>query len=185
MPYSLVLERASGTHNYSVQRKVEPTHLRVLCSVPVSQAHSNKFRFAALEALCFISLWCLGAQRKGMVIIMKPYQRGDVVVIDVPMLANSHIQAGKRPWVVVQNNVGNQFSSTSIVVPLTTKIRRLEMPTHVAVTWGSLQPSMVECEQVRVVDVSDDWEYICTLPPEIMRHVDTALKNAFFYGRCK
>lgn len=47
---------------------------------------------------------------------------------------------------------------------------------------GSLQPSMVECEQVRVVDVSDDWEYICTLPPEIMRHVDTALKNAFFYG---
>lgn len=101
---------------------------------------------------------------------MKPYQRGDVVIIDVPMLANSHIQAGKRPWVVVQNNVGNQFSSTSIVVPLTTKIKRLE------------QPSMVECEQVRVVDVSDDWEYICTLPPEIMRHVDTALKNAFFYG---
>lgn len=47
---------------------------------------------------------------------------------------------------------------------------------------GSLQPSMVECEQVRVVDVSDNWEYICTLPPEIMRHVDTALKNAFFYG---
>ena len=114
---------------------------------------------------------------------MKPYQRGDVVIIDVPMLANSHIQAGKRPWVVVQNNVGNQFSSTSIVVPLTTKIKRLELPTHVAVTWGSLQPSMVECEQVRVVDVSDDWEYICTLPPEIMRHVDTALKNAFFYER--
>ena len=83
---------------------------------------------------------------------MKPYQCGDVVIIDVPMLANSHIQAGKRPWVVVQNNVGNQFSSTSIVVPLTTKIKRLELPTHVAVTWGSLQPSMVECEQVRVVD---------------------------------
>lgn len=82
----------------------------------------------------------------------------------------------------MQNNVGNQFSSTSIVVPLTTKIKRLELPTHVAVTWGPLQPSMVECEQVRVVDVSDDWEYICTLPPEIMRHVDTALKNAFFYG---
>ena len=58
---------------------------------------------------------------------MKPYQRGDVVIIDVPMLANSHIQAGKRPWVVVQNNVGNQFSSTSIVVPLTTKIKRLEL----------------------------------------------------------
>lgn len=114
---------------------------------------------------------------------MKPYQRGDVVIIDVPMLANSHIQAGKRPWVIVQNNVGNQFSPTILVVPLTTKIKRMELPTHVAVTWGALQPSMAECEQVRVVDVSDDWEYICTLPPEIMRHVDTALKNAFFYER--
>lgn len=67
---------------------------------------------------------------------MKPYQRGDVVIIDVPMLANSHIQAGKRPWVIVQNNVGNQFSPTTIVVPLTTKIKRLELPTHAAVTWG-------------------------------------------------
>ena len=113
---------------------------------------------------------------------MKPYQRGDVVIIDVPMLANSHIQAGMRPWVVVQNTVGDQLSSTSNDVPLTSIITRLELPTLEAVTWGSFQPSMVECEQVRVVDVSDDWEYICTLPPEIMRHVDTALKNAFFYG---
>lgn len=67
---------------------------------------------------------------------MKPYQRGDVVVIDVPLPASGHVQAGKRPLVVVQNNVGNQFSPTSIVVPLTTKFKRLEMPTHVAVTWG-------------------------------------------------
>ena len=113
---------------------------------------------------------------------MKPYQRGDVVIIDMPILANSHIQSGKRPWVIVQNNVGNQFSPTSIVVPLTTKFKRLEMPTHVAITWGDLQPSMVECEQVRVVDVTNSWKYLCTLPPEIMCHVDTALKNAFFYG---
>ena len=33
---------------------------------------------------------------------MKPYQRGDVVVIDVPLPASGHVQAGKRPWVVVQ-----------------------------------------------------------------------------------
>ena len=69
---------------------------------------------------------------------MKPYQRGDVVVIDVPMLANSHIQAGKRPWVVVQNNVGNQFSSTSIVVPLTTKIKRLSLGVLYSRAWLSV-----------------------------------------------
>lgn len=90
MPYSLVLERASGTHNYSVQRKVEPTHLRVLCSVPVSQAHSNKFRLAALEALCFISLWCLGAQRKGMVIIMEnKYKHMDYIQSAISRMASN------------------------------------------------------------------------------------------------
>ena len=102
MPYSLVLERASGTHNYSVQRKVEPTHLRVLCSVPVSQAHSNKFRFTALEALCFISLWCLGAQRKGMVIIMdtsgilRPEQLPFKVPPDLEYAINELLAAWER-----------------------------------------------------------------------------------------
>ena len=48
---------------------------------------------------------------------MKPYQRGDVVLIDVPIPSSGHVQGGKRPWVIVQNNMGNQFSPTSIVVP--------------------------------------------------------------------
>ena len=38
---------------------------------------------------------------------------------------------------------------------------------------------------VVLIDVTDDWKYLCTLPVEIMRHVDTALRNAFFYGGCK
>lgn len=113
---------------------------------------------------------------------MKPYQRGDVVIIDVPIPASGHVQGGKRPWVIVQNNMGNQFSPTSIVVPLTTKMKRLEMPTHVAFVWENLEQSMVECEQVRVIDITEDWKYVCTLPPQIMSHIDTALRNAFFYG---
>ena len=113
---------------------------------------------------------------------MKPYQRGDVVIIDVPIPASGHVQGGKRPWVIVQNNMGNQFSPTSIVAPLTTQMKRLEMPTHVAFVWENLEQSMVECEQVRVIDITEDWKYVCTLPPQIMSHIDTALRNAFFYG---
>ena len=41
----------------------------VVCLLP--QAHSNKFRLAVLEALVFHPFWCLGAQRKGMVIAMR------------------------------------------------------------------------------------------------------------------
>lgn len=53
-PYLFALERASGTHNNSVQRIAVPTHPpHMLCSVPVPLAYSNKFRLAAIEALLF------------------------------------------------------------------------------------------------------------------------------------
>lgn len=113
----------------------------------------------------------------------KPYQRGDVVLIDMPLMRNSHVLGGVRPWVIVQNDLGNQFSPTSIVCPLTTQFKKMDMPTHIAIAWDKLLPSVVQCEQVRVVDVRDDWKYIVTLPPEIMEHIDTALRNAFFYKK--
>ena len=71
MPYLLVLERASGTHIYSVQQELSllTSTCSVVCLLP--QAYSNKLRLAALEVPGFIFLWCLGAQRKGMVISMK------------------------------------------------------------------------------------------------------------------
>ena len=70
MPYSSVLERASGTHKYSVQQELSllTSTCSVVCLLP--QAYSNKLRLAALEVPGFIFLWCLGAQRKGMVINM-------------------------------------------------------------------------------------------------------------------
>ena len=71
MPYLLVLERASGTHKHSVQQALGllTSTCSVVCLFP--QVHSNKLRLAALEVPGFIFLWCLGAQRKGMVISME------------------------------------------------------------------------------------------------------------------
>ena len=93
---------------------------------------------------------------------MKPYQRGDVVIIDVPIPASGHVQGGKRPWVIVQNNMGNQFSATSIVIPLTTKMKRLEMPTMSPLcgrTWNRAWPS---ANRYGIIDITDDWKYVCT-----------------------
>ena len=53
MPYSLVLERASGTHIYSVQQEL--SLLTSTCSVVylLPQVQFNKLRLAALEVLMF------------------------------------------------------------------------------------------------------------------------------------
>lgn len=39
-------------------------------------------------------------------------------------------QGGVRPVLVIQNNVGNLHSSTTIVMPFSTKLKNLNQPTH-------------------------------------------------------
>ncbi len=101
MPYSSVLERASGTHKYSVQQELSllTSTCSVVCLLP--QAYSNKLRLAALEVPGFIFLWCLGAQRKGMVINMEfPFY-------DAPNTAAiicCHIMESKSPILYVSHD---------------------------------------------------------------------------------
>lgn len=115
---------------------------------------------------------------------MNELKRGDVYMIPGEYEQGSHILSGSRPFIVVQNNVGNLNSSLTIVVPLTTKIRRLDIPTHVPMIWSGLRGSMAMREQVRTVDIDlDEWEYICHLPDEIMEHVDNAIRAAFFFEK--
>lgn len=54
---------------------------------------------------------------------------GDIVQVDLGETVGS-IQGGKRPCVVVQNDIGNRVSPTTIVIPLTSEIKKLHMRTH-------------------------------------------------------
>ena len=96
-------------------------------------------------------------------------KRGDVFFAD---LGNKC-----RPWLVVQNDVGNAHSRRTIVVPLTSKIDR-RLPTHCVVCWGRIKPSAVQCEEITHVEINEEWRAAEHLPPEIMKHVDEALKIA-------
>lgn len=54
----------------------------------------------------------------------------DIVVADFGDEKFAGEQAGIRPCIVIQNNSGNRFSCTTIVIALTTKIKKLNQPTH-------------------------------------------------------
>lgn len=87
---------------------------------------------------------------------MKEIKRGDILMVELPNNENSNIQSGFRPVLVVQNNIGNRYSPTVIVVPLTSKIKKLEMPTHELIeekeAIGLKVNSMVLCEQITTID---------------------------------
>jgi len=86
-------------------------------------------------------------------------------------------QGGLRPVLIVQNNVGNKHSPTTIVAPLTTKLGKSRLPTHVELNGlDNLRPSVVLCEQTRVIAKERITDYMCEVPPEIMALVDEALK---------
>lgn len=103
-------------------------------------------------------------------------RRGDVFIFPQNFSYNSHIQGNLRPWVVVQNDIGNYRSPTTIVVPLTRNNKRANLQTHVQVKVHFLDTSYAMCEQLRVVDKKEKWRYVGHLPNGIMKEIDEALE---------
>ena len=87
---------------------------------------------------------------KGGKILGLEFKKYDVVMTNFPKNCGS-VQAGHRPAIIIQNDIGNQYSPTLLVIPLTTKIKSLNQPTHMLIRKtienGLSQDSMLLAEQ--------------------------------------
>ena len=84
------------------------------------------------------------------------YLRGDIYYADMEPHIGSE-QGGKRPVVVLQNNIGNRHSPTLIVATVTTRTeKKKNQPTHVLVDSNPAfeEPSMILLEQIFTIDKS-------------------------------
>ena len=79
--------------------------------------------------------------------------RGDLFFANLNPVKGSE-QGGKRPVVILQNDVGNKFSPTVIVAAITSRTRKkANMPTHVSLDNAALEKdSQVLLEQIRTLD---------------------------------
>jgi mRNA interferase MazF len=107
----------------------------------------------------------------------KPFRGMVVEVILDPVIG--HEQGRSRPCVVVQNDVGNRYSSTTVIVPLTeaSNLKKLS-PIYVFVKkgdGGTTKDSYVLCDQIRTVDQRRFRGVYGTLSPATMTTVDRAL----------
>ena len=57
-------------------------------------------------------------------------KRGEIYFADLDPVIGSE-QGGMRPVLIIQNDLGNRFSPTVIVLPLTSRINKTPLPTHV------------------------------------------------------
>lgn len=107
------------------------------------------------------------------------YKRGQVVEIELEKGIGSE-QYGKRPFLIIQNNIGNRYSPTIIGVLLTTKQTKANIPTHVSIN-ALREPSVALCEQVRTVDKhriigNSRGGIITRLTDTKMKEIDKALR---------
>jgi mRNA interferase MazF len=105
-------------------------------------------------------------------------KRGDLFFANLNPVVGSE-QGGLRPVLILQNDIGNTYSPTTIVAAITSKIKRAKLPTHVEIKkdFSRLdRDSVILCEQLRTIDKRRLNEKIGELSEEIMVKVDVALK---------
>lgn len=81
-------------------------------------------------------------------------KRGDIVLVDLGV-QNGSVQGGIRPVCVVSNELNNKYSPNITVVPLTSKMGKKQMPTHVKIIkeqYPIHTDSIVLCEQIITAD---------------------------------
>lgn len=103
--------------------------------------------------------------------------RGDVYHVNLSPIFGSE-QGGYRPCVVLQNDTGNKHSGTTIVAPMTTRLKH-RLPTHVQVSTADKNldlNSVIMLEQIRVVDKKRFGDFVCRLSEETMEMADKAIK---------
>ena len=99
--------------------------------------------------------------------------------------AQPELDVYKRQVLVIQNDVGNRYSPTVIVLAITGQVGKARLPTHVPVPadgTGLQKDSVILAEQIRTLDKRRLRERIGSLPPEIMEKVSEAVRVSLAVG---
>lgn len=88
-----------------------------------------------------------------------------------------NVQNGVRPAIIVQNDKGNYYSPTVVVIPLTSRKTKAKLPTHVEIPAniaGLTKDSIVQCEGIRTISKEDIISVIGHMPNEYMAKISMA-----------
>ena len=109
------------------------------------------------------------------------FKRGDMFYADMPQGVGSE-QSGYRPVIILQNDVGNKYSSTVIVAPLTSETHaKAKLPTHYSLKAknGLERSSIVLLEQILTIDKQRLKTYIGRTDDKQLIGIDFALAISF------
>lgn len=107
--------------------------------------------------------------------IMKDIKRNEIYYADLNPVIGSE-QGGVRPVLVIQNDMGNKYSPTTIVAAITSRQNKAKLPTHIEIGEEVFEKdSVVLLEQIRTVDKRRLKEYVGKLDNGTMARVNKAI----------
>ena len=105
--------------------------------------------------------------------------KGDVFYADLNPVVGSE-QGGVRPVVILQNDIGNRYSPTTIVAPMTTKTKTY-VPMHVKLKEDFLaKNSILLLEQIRTIDKRRLLSKMGSISQESQDQIDKVLDKNFY-----
>lgn len=106
---------------------------------------------------------------------MKDVKRNDIYYADLNPIKGSE-QGGIRPVLILQNDIGNRFSPTTIIAAITSQKAKAKLPTHVEIQIAGLpKDSIVLLEQIRTIDKTRLFTYVGNIGTEIAEEINKAL----------
>ncbi len=105
-------------------------------------------------------------------------KRGDIFFADLSPVVGSE-QGGMRPVLIIQNDIGNRYSPTTIISAITSRKFKTKLPIHVELSAqdSSLnRDSVILLEQIRTIDKRRLKERIAHLPSPVMSRIDDAIR---------
>ncbi|HIG93821.1 MAG: mRNA interferase [archaeon GW2011_AR9] len=109
---------------------------------------------------------------------MSQLQRGDIWLVGLDPTVGHEIKKS-RPAVIIQNDIGNKYSQTTIIAPVTSQNTTQIYPTEVLLTIENSQlgkESKVLLNQIRAIDKQRLIKKLGKVHEEIMPKIDEALK---------
>jgi mRNA interferase MazF len=108
----------------------------------------------------------------------KLIQRGEIYFADLGEGIGSE-QNGIRPVLILQNNIGNTYSPTTIVAVITSIIKKTDLPVHIKLDKEISylpQNSIVLLEQIKTIDKSRLLEKVSKLDDSLIELINKKLK---------
>ena len=105
-------------------------------------------------------------------------KRGEICLVDLDPVKGSE-QGKTRPVLIIQNDISNQYSPTTIIAPITSKIYTKEYPTNVKLSKKDTnleKDSTILLNQIRTIDKSRNIKNVGKLDIYTMKKVDLAIR---------